>query len=150
LALRIVNTETHYLDVQRLERVVPSNTAVAVSWANDFTKAMRYSHNPLVHYYFLLDWPSALVGPKGMVLHYHLLKAYRDNGYYPENIEESHRFLCSHPDFLLLDSNEESWFDLTIRRMPQFEWAVIDTFDAADWKRSLIAVHRKSQLAFCN
>jgi len=150
LASRIVNTETPYLDVQRLERVVPSNTAVVVSWANDFTKAMRYSHNPLVHYYFLLDWPSALVGPRGMVLHYHLLQAYRDNGYYPENIEESHRFLCSHPDFLLLDSKEESWFDLTIRRMPQFEWAVIDTFDAPDWKRSLIAVHRKSQVAFCN
>jgi hypothetical protein len=150
LALQPVNMDTFYLDVRRLDNVVPPNTAVVVNWANDFLKIMRYSHGPLTHYYFMLDWPAALVEPTGMVAHYHLMKAYRDNGYYARNIQESHLFLCSHRDFLFLDTEKQSWFKLTIRNMPQFEWRVIDSFDASGMKRSLIAVHRETPLAFCS
>ena len=62
-----------FLDVQRLDHTVPANIAVVTDWADDFAKLMRYSHNPLSHYYFLLDWPAALAGPKPAVTSYHLL-----------------------------------------------------------------------------
>jgi hypothetical protein len=150
LALQPVSLDTFYLDVSRLDSVVPPDTPVVVNWANDFLKIMRYSHGPLTHYYFMLDWPAALVEPTGMVAHYHLMAAYRDNGYYARNIQASHLFLCSHRDFLLLDTEKQSWFKLTIMNMPQFEWRVVDSFDAPGMNRSLIAVHRKTSLAFCN
>jgi hypothetical protein len=154
-----------YLDVQRLEQVVPPNVAVVAGWQEDFAKLMRYAPNPNVQYYFLLDWPAALVGPRAFVLDYHLMQAYRNNGYYSNYIQDSHTFLCSHPEFLLLDApnantldarNDNSpdmqkpnWFDVNIRKAPQFEWKVIDSFDATEVTRKLIAVHRKAPLPFC-
>jgi hypothetical protein len=149
LALQPVSMDFVYLDVRRLDNVVPPNTAVVVNWANDFLKIMRYSHGPLGQYYFLLDWPAALKGPAGMASHYHLMEAYRDNGYYADNIQESHLFLCSHSDFLVLES-KQSWFELTIAKMPQFEFRVIDSFEAPEVNRKLVAVHRTAPLAFCN
>ena len=148
LSLPQRDLDNSYLDVRRLDNVVPPNTAVAVDWANDFLKIMRYSRGPLGHYYFMLDWPTALRGPKGMVPQYHLMEAYRNNGYYADNIQESHFFLCSHTDFLVLES-EQSWFELTIENMPQFEWRVVDSFYAPEVNRKLIAVHRRASLAFC-
>jgi hypothetical protein len=166
MALEPLNLDFHYLDVQRLDRVVPANVAVVAGWQEDFEKIMRYSPNSQSRYYFLLDWPAALAGPRTFVLDYHLMRAYRDNGYYSENIQDSHSFLCSHPDFLVLDGpnantldahNENSpdwkkpnWFDLNIRTTPQFEWNVIDSFNAPEVTRKLIAVHRRASLPFCN
>jgi hypothetical protein len=149
LALPPLDLRQQYLDVQRLDSVVPPNTAVVAGWQEDFSKLMRFSRNPRSRYYFLLDWPSAVEGPRGLVLDYHLMKAYRDNGYYADYIQESQAFFCSHPDFLVLDVEGHSWFDLTIKRMPQFEWKVIDSFDAPAAKRSLIVVHRRAPLDFC-
>jgi hypothetical protein len=150
LALPPLDLRRQYLDVQGLDNVVPPNTAVVAGWQEDFSKLMRFSHDPQNRYYFLLDWPSAVDGPRGFVLDYHLMKAYRDNGYYTKNIQASQSFFCSHPDFLVLDVEGHSWFDMTIKRMPQFEWKVIDSFDAPEAKRSLIAVHRRESLDFCN
>jgi hypothetical protein len=150
LALPPLDTRGEYLDVQRLDRAVPPNTAVVASWQEDFSKLMRFSHDRQDSYYFLLDWPSAVEGPRGFVLDYHLMKAYRDNGYYSENIQESQSFFCSHPDFLVLNVEQHSWFDMIIKKMPQFEWKIIDSFDAPAATRSLIAVHRKEPLDFCN
>jgi hypothetical protein len=150
LALPALDIRQQYLDVQRLDRVVPPNTAVVAGWQEDFSKLMRFSHDPQNRYYFLLDWPSAVEGPRGFVLDYHLMKAYRDNGYYSKNILDSQAFYCSHPDFLVLDVEGHNSFDLTIERMPQFEWKVIDSFDAPQAKRRLIAVHRREPLGFCN
>ena len=126
---------------------------------------MRYSRNPNVQYYFLLDWPAALVGPRAFVLDYHLMRAYRDNGYFANYIQDSHSFLCSHPDFVVLDAPNAStldggnnnspdmqkpnWFDVNIRATPQFEWKVIAPFDGTEVTRKLIAVHRSAPLAFC-
>ena len=39
---------------------------------------MRLSRNPEVRYYYLLDWPAALVGPRAFVVDYHLMQAYRE------------------------------------------------------------------------
>jgi hypothetical protein len=110
---------------------------------------MRYSPNSQSRYYFLLDWPAALAGPREFVLDYHLMHAYRDNGYYSKNIQDSHGFLCSQPDFLVLDAEGHSWFDMTIKGMPQFEWKVLDSFDGPEVQRKLISVHRKASLDFC-
>jgi hypothetical protein len=165
MTLRSVHLSSDYLDVQRLEQVVPANIAVVAGWQGDFAKLMRYSENPKAQYYFLLDWPAALAGPKAFVLDYHLMKAYHDNGYFSKGIQDSHSFLCSHPDFFVLDSpnantldahNDNSpdlqkpnWFDLNIRTTPQFEWKVIDSFNAPEVTRKLIAVHRREYLSFC-
>ena len=58
---------------------------------------MRYSRNPDVHYYFLLDWPGALLGPRAFTHEYHLMEAYRNNGYYSSNIRDSRGFLVPIP-----------------------------------------------------
>jgi hypothetical protein len=126
---------------------------------------MRLSSKP-AGYYFLLDWPAALAGPRTSVLDYHLMRAYRDNGYYASNIQDRNSFLCSQPDFLVLDSpnantldasNDNApdfklpnWFDLNIRTAPQFEWKVITQFDGPEITRKLISVHRREPLDFCN
>ena len=78
------------------------------------------------------------------------LQAYRDNGYYSKNIQYSNHFLCSHTDFLVLNTDEQTWFNQTIRTRPQFQWKVLDSFDASGIHRNLIVVHRKASLAFCN
>jgi hypothetical protein len=166
MALGPVNLSWDYLDVRRLEQSVPANVAVVAGWQEDYVKLMRYSQDSKAQYYFLLDWPAALAGPKAFVLDYHLMKAYHDNGYFSKGIQDSDSFLCSHPNFLVLDApnantldarNDNSpdwqkpnWFDLNIRNMPQFEWKVIDSFNAPAVTRKLIAVHRRSSLAFCN
>jgi hypothetical protein len=148
LALPPLEVSRQYLDVQRLDQAATADRPVVAGWQEDFSKLMRFSNDP-ARYYFLLDWPAAVVGPRGFVLDYHLMKAYRDNGYYAKNIQDSQVFLCSHPDFLVLDVEGHSWFDLTIRNEPQFEWKVVDVFETPEAKRTLIAVHRKSSLPFC-
>jgi hypothetical protein len=150
LALPPLDLSREYLDVERLDRVVPPNIAVVAGWQEDFSKLMRFSHNPQNRYYFLLDWPAALAGPTGFVLDYHLMKAYRDSGYYTTNIQDRDEFLCSHADFLVLDAAGRSWFDISVKQMPQFEWKVIDSFSSPDLRRSLIAVHRRAPLPFCD
>jgi hypothetical protein len=166
MALGPVNLSWDYLDVRRLEQSVPANVAVVAGWQEDYVKLMRYPQDSKAQYYFLLDWPAALAGPKAFVLDYHLMKAYHDNGYFSKGIQDSDSFLCSHPNFLVLDApnantldarnnnspdwQKPNWFDLNIRNMPQFEWKVIDSFNAPAVTRKLIAVHRRSSLAFCN
>jgi hypothetical protein len=166
MAVGPINLGWSYLDVQRFEQSLPSNVPVVAAWQQDFVKFMRYSNNPNIQYYFLLDWPAALVGPRAFVLDYHLMRAYRDNGYYSKNIQDSHSFLCSHPDFVVLDApnantldarNDNSqdlqkpnWFDSNIRTTPQFEWKVIASFEGTDVTRKLIVVHRRGSLAFCS
>jgi hypothetical protein len=144
-----------YLGVQRLEHTVPANIAVVADWQDDFAKLMRYEQKPQTRYYFLLDWPAALKGPKGSVSDYHLMSAYRDAGYYAPNIQDDQRFLCSHNDFLVLDTHivgveEPTWFDLAVRKLPQFEWKDLSSFDGPDVNRELISVHRRESLPFCN
>jgi hypothetical protein len=149
-----------YLDLQRLDQTVPANIAVVTDWGDDFEKLMRYSRSLRAHYYYLLDWPAALAGPKPEVPAYHLLSATRDAGYYPRNIQESDAFLCSHTDFLVLDTHligqdadGPTWFDQRIRKTPQFAWRILGSFDAPYFpvvKRELISVHRREPLPFCD
>ena len=147
-----------YLDVQRLDEIVSPDAAVVVGWQLDFSKVMRYSRKPESHYYFLLDWPAALAGPRAYVLDYHLMQSYRNAGYYSQNIQDSHAFLCSHPDFLVLDAHDvappvelnPTWFDFAVRTTPSFEWKILDSLDVPDVKRELIAVHRRAPLSYCD
>jgi hypothetical protein len=146
-----------FLDVARLDGMVSPDAAVVIGWQQDFDKIMRYTGKPGVHYYFLLDWPAALAGPPAYVLDYHLLHAYQDAGYYSPKIHDSHAFLCSHNDFLVLDTHvlvpmeqEPTWFDFAIRNNPQFAWKNIDSLDGPDVKRELIAVHREAPLNHCD
>jgi hypothetical protein len=166
LALGPASEYRGYLDISRLEQLVPSDGIVVAGWEEDFVKLMRLTAHP-EHYYFLLDWPAALAGPRSFVLEYHLMQAYRNNGYYSNNIQDNHAFLCSHTDFWVLNApntralkmgsrgdtlemEKPNWFDLNIKTRPEFQWEVIASFDATEVTRNLIAVHRVAPLRFCN
>jgi hypothetical protein len=165
LAVGPINLSWDYLDIQQLEQLAPSGVPVVAGWQEDFVKLMRLSHNPEARYYYLLDWPGALIGPRAFVLDYHLMQAYRSNGYYAKNIQDSRSFLCAHPDFVVLDApnastldarNDNSpdmqkpnWFDANIRMSPQFEWKILASLQETQVKRKLIAVHRTAPLPFC-
>jgi hypothetical protein len=148
--------DPRFLNVERLDKVGLPDAAVVVGWQLDFAKVMRYSRKPGSHYYFLLDWPAALAGPRAYVLDYHLMQAYQNAGYYSQSIVYAHEFLCSHRDFLVLDGQDlkateqaPTWFDYTIRNNPSFDFKTIDSLDSSDVKRELIAVHRKAPLSYC-
>ena len=166
-ALGLPSEYRGYLDVSRLEKLVPPGGIVVAGWQEDFVKLMRLTPDPEAHYYFLLDWPTALAGPRSFVLDYHLMGAYRKSGYYSKNIQDSQAFLCSHADFWVLDAPNASplqlgrqedtlemekpnWFDLNIKTRPEFQWKVIASFDATEVTRKLIAVHRGGPLPYCN
>jgi hypothetical protein len=160
LVMPPLRSSKQFLDVQRLDHTVPENTAVVTDWADDFAKLMRYPHSSHSNYYFLLDWPAALAGPKLDVTSYHLLSSNRDVGYYSRGIQDSDAFLCSHSDFLVLDTHligqdadGPTWFDQRVREAPEFTWRILDSFDASDFlvvKRELISVQRREPLTFCN
>jgi Dolichyl-phosphate-mannose-protein mannosyltransferase len=137
------------LDVDGLASHIPPDTPVVIGWQQDFVRLMRYSRAPQSRYYFLLDWPAALVGAPGAVLEYHLMQAYRNVGYYAPNIQVRNAFLCAHPDFFVLDARESSWADLVIPKLPELQWKAVETFFAPEVKRTLYAVHRKAPLPFC-
>ena len=164
LAVGPMKLNIAYLDIEGVEEMVPAGMPVVAAWQEDFVKFMRLSRNPEVRYYYLLDWPAALVGPRAFVVDYHLMQAYRDNGYYAKNILDSTSFLCSYPDFLVLDSpnantldannnspdfKKPNWFDFNIATKPQFEWKVLASFDGPWVARKLIRVHQKAPLPFC-
>jgi hypothetical protein len=165
LAVGPIDLSMAYLDVEGLDGLVAEGIPVVAGWQEAFVKFMRLSPNP-DRYYYLLDWPGAQAGPRAFVLDYHLMQAYRNNGYYAKNIVESADFLCSYADFFVLDSpnantldanNDNSpdfkrpnWFDLNIKMKPQFEWKVLSSFDAAWAARKLIRVHRKAALPICH
>ena len=155
LVLRPPQVNAQYMDVQRIDSLAPPGIPLVVGWQNDFSILMRFSRYPQDRF-FLLDWPTALAGGKGFVLDYHLMSAFRKAGYYPQNLQDQDAFLCSHSDFMVLDSHffktsalEPGWFDMVIRNKPQFEWKVVGSIAAPELQRTLIAVHRRAQLPFC-
>jgi hypothetical protein len=150
------STNWCFLDIQRLRAMVPAGVPVVAGWQEDFVKLMRYPRKPESSY-FLLDWPAALAGPKSYVLDYHLMHSYRDAGYYSQNIQDSKSFLCSHVDFVVLDSNASdtadqgaTWFDYSVRNDPSFAWKILTSLDGPGVKRELIAVHRQAALRQCD
>ena len=155
MLVRAPQVNGQYIDVSQIDSLTPPNTPLVTGWQNDFAMMMRFSRAPQDRFY-LLDWPTALVGEKGMVLDYHLMSAYRRAGYYPGNIQDQDVFLCAHSDFLVLDPHfvksdalEPGWFDLVIRNAPQFEWRVLGTVGSSEMQRKIVAVHRRAALRFC-
>jgi hypothetical protein len=164
LAVKPINQNLAYLDVERVEQLVPPDVPVVAGWQEDFAKFMRLAHNP-GRFFFLLDWPTALQGPRTFVVDYHLMQTYRANGYYSNNIQDNRDFLCAHPDFFVLvapnantldgvinsslDLNRPNWFDNNVRTKSEFGWTVVGLFDGPRVTRKLIAVHRRGSLPFC-
>ena len=163
-----INLGWAYLDIPWVEQLVPKGLPVVAGSEEDFVKLMRLGTRPNGRYYFLLDWPAALVGPRAFVLDYNLMKAYRENGYYADQIVDSHAFLCAHTDFVVLDApnantldgdasasnppdmQKPNWFDVSIRTIPEFQWKVIGSLDATEVTRKIILVHRAAFLPFCS
>ena len=67
-------------------------------------------------YYFLLDRPAALVGPRASALDCHLMHAYRADGYYARNIQDRNSFFPS-PTFLVARFAECKYPRITMRRI---------------------------------
>ena len=139
-----VNPES--LDVPRLNALVPPGVPVVVAWQHDFFTLMRYSERTDRPYVFLLDWPTALSGKAGFVTDFHLMRNYRQVGYFSRNIEDQSNFVCTHPYFLVLDDRTMSWFDAAVKELPGLK---ADIFAVIDKDRQLIAVHKASPLAGC-
>ena len=164
-AVRPIESGWDYLDVQRLEQEIPQGNILVAAWQQDFSKLMRLSRHPEAQYVFLLDKASAFSGPRILALDYHLMRAYRDVGYYPGKIQDNNDFLCTHNHFLVLDApnagtldgvsdvqpemRKPNWFDVNVRAWPQFEWKVLDTFNSPETTRKLIEVQRAAPLPFC-
>ncbi|HEX3940453.1 MAG TPA: glycosyltransferase family 39 protein [Acidobacteriaceae bacterium] len=134
-----------YLDVQRVERDLPPDAVVVVEWQHDFSRMMRFSPRP-TRFFYLLDWNTALHGPRGLILDYHLMRSFRQAGYFASNIEDQNTFFCSHPNFYVL--NRDQWFETTIGKMPQFAWKRIDILDDS-FERDLYSVHEIAPFPFC-
>ena len=67
-----INAE--YLDVPRLDALIPRNVLVVVQWQHDFFKTMRYSRRADRPYVYLLAWPPVVNGQQQPVSDFHLMK----------------------------------------------------------------------------
>jgi Dolichyl-phosphate-mannose-protein mannosyltransferase len=139
-----INSE--YLDVPRLDALIPGNVSVVVVWQHDFFKVMRYSNRADRPYLFLLDWPTALNGEESFVTDFHLMANYRQVGYYSSNIKDQLDFVCTHPYFLVVDNQSSSWFAAAEKEFPGLKSEDIATVDE---DRELIAVRWNESLAAC-
>lgn len=153
VSARVLNpfyrNSTPDLEIADLRGVPASEGPVVVSWAFDFLPLMRYSDPGDKRWAFLLDWPYSLQQNDypGAVTDYHLMQAYRANGYLSDTIFPYQAFLCSHPKFLLLDNRTDSWFDARIKNVPDYQWRIVKTLDE---NRQLIEVTRIRPLAGCS
>jgi hypothetical protein len=141
-----VNSES--LDVARLDALIPPNGVVVTGWQHDLFRTIRFSTRADHPYYYLLDWPTALRGPSEFITDYHLMRAYREAGYNARSIQDQEAFFCEHPNFYALDNPEYSWFDVTVRTMPEFQWTKVISATPG-FRRNLYRVHRIAPLPFC-
>jgi hypothetical protein len=125
------------LDVDRVDALSSSaKLPLVVGFQKDFFVMERYSKHPENSVY-LLDWNASLRGVREMVSDYHLMRNYRDVGYFSSTIQDSQAFLHRHPAFLVLDDSDGSWFNSAIKGNPDYRWRVVAQLDQ---KRRLIAV----------
>ncbi|WP_263366829.1 hypothetical protein [Edaphobacter bradus] len=134
------------LDVPHVEEAAGNNLPIVAADQHDFFVLLRYS-SIRQRYVYLLDGETALHGQRSAVGDFHLTRAYRSQGYYASNILDQTNFLCSHSDFLVLDSPDSTWFDQTVSSSTKFSWKVIAEIST---KRRLIAVRRITPLPFCS
>lgn len=138
-----INTE--YLDVPRLDALIPPNVLVVVQWQHDFFKAMRYSRRTDRPYLYLLAWPPVVNGQQ--VTDFHLMRNYRQVGYYSSSIKDQIDFICTHPYFLVLDHDRSDWFASAKKDFPGLK---SDPVAAIDESRELFAVRRTGSPPVCD
>lgn len=115
------------LDVASLDRIAAGRPIVC-DWSRDFLILDHYDAHP-ARFQYLLDWPSALAGPRVAVTDVHLMQNYRAAGYFPGQLPDVSQVLAR-PSFLLLDSTEANWFQLRIAHNPQFTWKLVAPLDS--------------------
>ena len=140
-----INAE--YLDVPRLDALIPHNVLVVVQWQHDFFKAMRYSRRDDRPYLYLLAWPPVVNGRQEPVSDFHLMTNYRQAGYYSSNIKDQLDFVCTHPYFLVLDNKWSDWFASVKKEFPGLKTDAVATIDK---DRELFAVRTTGSPAACD
>jgi hypothetical protein len=140
-----INSE--FLDVPRLDTLVPRNVLVVVQWQHDFFKAMRYSGRADRPYLYLLAWPPVVNGQQEPVSDFKLMRNYRQVGYYSSNIKDQLDFVCTHPYFLVLDNKWSDWSASLKKEFPDLKFDVVADIDE---DRQLYAVRRTGSSAACD
>jgi hypothetical protein len=135
-----------YLDVPRLDALIPHNVLVVVEWQHDFFKVMRYSGRADRPYVYLLAWPPVVNGQQEPVSDFHLMRNYRQVGYYSSNIRDELEFVCTHPYFLVLDNKWSDGFAYVKKEVPGLRTEPVASIDE---ERNLFAVRRTGSSAAC-
>ena len=128
--LQPILTRANDLEMAEVQAVPLDRGPMVVGNIINFMPLMRYSTPAqLQRYVYLLDWDAALKEYPAAVPDYHLMLAYRNNGYFPGRIQFPDEFLCAHRKFLVLDAPTAGLFDLAIRRNPRYQWSVVQVLD---------------------
>jgi Dolichyl-phosphate-mannose-protein mannosyltransferase len=125
------------LNVARIDAVAAGRPLVCDD-IHDFTVMWRYSATPSAVEY-PMDWATALKGPPASTGAYHLLWNYRRDGYLTGNILDEPAVL-SQPSFLVLEGNDDNWFQLEIASNPKLVWRVLAQVGAT---RRIVEVDRR-------
>jgi hypothetical protein len=109
--------------VEQLEAALPAGVPVVFESAHDFAEIMhgRGSNAP-PRYRFLLDWQDALdaTSPHLDVTDYHLMRYWKNVGYFSGEIEEAKDFLRAMPEFLVVHDGSQRWLQHRILAHPGF------------------------------
>ncbi len=87
-----------------LTATLPKDIPVVCEDAWTFTALIGRQHASAVRYMFLLDWPESIApgAPRLEVTEYHLMKNWKQVGYFSGSIQPIGEFLRDHPKFVLL------------------------------------------------
>jgi hypothetical protein len=118
------------LEVAAIQAIPADLGPVVVGNLREFLPLMRYSEPAnQQRFVYLLDWQSALKEYLAAVPDYHLMLAYKQNGYFADRILFANDFLCSHTQFVILDAPTTGFFDTTIRLDPHYRWHLVEVLD---------------------
>jgi hypothetical protein len=125
-----------FLDVATAEDFAHGQPLIA-DWGKDFLVTQHYARDPASIFY-PMDWPTALQGAPDEVPDYHLLQAYRANGYLSANIQDLSTLLRMR-EFAVLDNSQSNWFLANVQNNPCFAWKFLGQVDAT---HRVLAVQR--------
>ena len=100
-AYRSRHTTLHRDYTAALTRALPAGVPVVCEDAFAFTELMSRQHDAAVRYTYLLDWANAVShqAPRVEVTQYHLMKNWKNVGYFSGSIKDAVPFLEEHPFF---------------------------------------------------
>lgn len=127
-----------HVDVPAAFRGVP----IVVESALEYWPLRHYFEAPnAAPYRFLLDWNLATDSANASIAvqEYKLMDLYRREGYLAQGVEQSSKFVCETPEFLVVDDSAHIWFERRIAADSLFSWSPLGPVGNA----RLLVVRRK-------